>query len=823
MPKALAPKLLLGTLALTLAVVCVVTLGLYGNTSRLVSSFLNESVKQRTDNLQQAFLRQAEDSTGSLEREIDSLVRDREDSELRQSLIEFLEQAPDLTGIAVFDVSGDVIARVGSMGQAASAATGPDSFWTPDALFTAQTIRIGSGPELGLIRARFRLDSLEAEINTFRDRLVASQQTYQREATIWVAVTALVMAIACALIAWVTARRLVTPINQITRQANELRRGQYGQSLPVERNDELGELARAFNDMRDQLRQTTISRDYVDSILSSMNDAVIVTGDDGTITHCNSATLKLLGFTETQLLGRKIDSLVPDSVRDRFQASTLGDHPKETRFTTASGEEIPVSWTGSTIYSDNPLFAGRIYAAQNISERKRAEQRIRFLARIDPLTRIPNRMQFQHLLQRSIARCRRDNSELALFYLDIDQFKDINDTFGHLAGDSTLETLTRRMTECMPEGAIAGRLAGDEFAVFIEALPAVEVTDLQDALRGMARHLLERIAEPFNVQGNEVYMTASLGIALYPADADNVIDLIRNADAALYAAKKAGGNRYQFYDASMNEAAIERLMLKSRLRRSFEEDELLMHYQPKYSLQSGKVVGAEALVRWDVPERGRIQPADFIPLAEETNLIIEIGEWVLEKVCADIQRWQREVGETGRIAVNLSLRQLRQKSFIKKIDKIIRRYDIDPANIEFEITETTLVEDPQRTIGLLDQLHALGLHLAIDDFGTGYSSLSALQKFPINTLKIDRSFVKNAADDANDAAIVSTIIDMGRSLKLDVVAEGVETQEQLNFLRHLKCDYAQGMLFGEPMEADSFRELLIAQQDGTDHHLALFA
>ena len=196
---------------------------------------------------------------------------------------------------------------------------------------------------------------------------------------------------------------------------------------------------------------------------------------------------------------------------------------------------------------------------------------------------------------------------------------------------------------------------------------------------------------------------------------------------------------------------------------------------------------------------------------------------MLEKVCADIQRWQQEVGETGRIAVNLSLRQLRQKSFIKKIDKIIRRYGIDPASLEFEITETTLVEDPQRTIGLLNQLHAIGLHLAIDDFGTGYSSLSALQKFPINTLKIDRSFVKNAAEDANDAAIVSTIIDMGRSLKLDVVAEGVETQEQLNFLRRLKCDYVQGMLFGEPMEADSFRELLLAQQDGTDRYRALFA
>jgi EAL domain-containing protein (putative c-di-GMP-specific phosphodiesterase class I) len=345
---------------------------------------------------------------------------------------------------------------------------------------------------------------------------------------------------------------------------------------------------------------------------------------------------------------------------------------------------------------------------------------------------------------------------------------------------------------------------------------------MQDSLRGLGRDLLANIAEPIDVQGHEVFVTASLGIAIYPQDADNVIDLIRNADAALYSSKRASGNRVSFYHPQMNEAAVERLMMKSRLRRSFERDELLLHYQPKYELCSGRMVGAEALVRWDMPDRGRIQPNEFIPLAEQTNLIIEIGEWVIEKVCSDIEKWHKLVGDPGRIAINLSLKQLRQKNFFNSINRIFTRYGIKPSDIEFEITETTLMEEVPRTIEVLDKLRAFGLQLAIDDFGTGYSSLSALQKFPIKTLKIDRSFVTNAATDENDAAIVTAIIDMSRSLKLEVVAEGVETEAQLRFLRRLRCDYVQGMLFGEPMVAEHYGERLLGQLDGTDQHKALF-
>ena len=318
-------------------------------------------------------------------------------------------------------------------------------------------------------------------------------------------------------------------------------------------------------------------------------------------------------------------------------------------------------------------------------------------------------------------------------------------------------------------------------------------------------------------------MTASMGIAFYPSDAPDVIDLIRNADAALYHSKKNGGNVFSYYSPEMNEATVERLMIKSKLKRSFERNELLVHYQPKYNIQTGEIIGAEALVRWELPGRGMVLPSNFIPIAEESHLIIEIGEWVLDRVCEDFRYWQHSVSYPGRVSVNLSLKQLRQPNFIERINSILRSYELSPTSLELEITETTLMEDPTRTIKLLDELYSLGLHLAIDDFGTGYSSLSALQQFPISTLKIDQSFVRDVVNNADDATIVGTIIQMGRSLKMDVVAEGVETEDQLNFLQQLDCTYVQGLLFGNPMSSDNYLELLLAQAEGTDSHRALFA
>ena len=637
---------------------------------------------------------------------------------------------------------------------------------------------------------------------------------------VWVEIFSALILLLSGVAVWIIAHNQTKRIRELKREAEKLRDADFGDPLRV-RPGELGELAAVFNDMRDKLKATTISRDYVDSILSGMNDAIIVTASDGTIKRVNKATSQLLGYDEQELVGTTIDFVV-----NTRKSGTLVDRkpsgvPREAFFESKFGESIPVSYTCSFLGGKEAESGDRIYAAQNITERRRAEKRIRYLARIDALTKIPNRMQFQHLLQRCIARARRSTKPLCLFYIDIDAFKDINDTFGHLAGDTTLETVAERLSAALPDETIIGRLAGDEFAVILDGLgPDQRGRKQTDAL---AKQLLDRLADPFFVQGHEVFMTASMGIAYYPKDAPNVIDLIRNADAALYHAKKSGGNVYAYYEPAMNEAAVERLMTKSKLKRSFERDELLVHYQPKYNLETGEVFGAEALVRWELPERGMILPSDFIPIAEETNLIIEIGEWVLDKVCEDFRLWQRSVSSPGRVSVNLSLKQLRQPNFTRRISSILRSYEVSPTSLELEITETTLMENPERTIKLLDQLYALGLHLAIDDFGTGYSSLSALQQFPISTLKIDKSFVRHVSSNPDDATIVSTIIQMGRNLNMDVVAEGVESEDQLAFLQQLGCTYVQGLLFGDPMSSDSYLELLLAQAEGTDTHRALFA
>ncbi len=692
--------------------------------------------------------------------------------------------------------------------------------WFPERLVISYPV-IKDDIELGHLTGSFHLDDLYAEYAAFVEQLSASEIQSRRASYVWIGGVTLTVLIMCGGIIWLVLHDQSRRIAQLKRQAEKFRDADLGEPLPTTHDDELGELAAVFNDMRERLKKTTLSRDYVDNLLSGMNEAIIVTGHDGMIQRINSATTYLLGFDEDELLNTSIDFIVDRSTSGSIVDESPSGLPKEATFESKYGESIPVSYTCSVIEGSNGNTSSRIYAAQNITERRRAEKRIRYLARIDALTKVPNRMQFQHLLQRGIARARRAGRHLCLFYIDVDHFKDINDTFGHLAGDTTLETVAERLTAALPKNSVIGRLAGDEFAVMVDGL-GPDRSGLKET-RELARTLLNRLADPFFVQGHEVFMTASMGVAFYPKDAPNVIDLIRNADASLYSAKKDGGNVFAFYEPQMNDASVDRLMTKSKLKRSFERDELLVHYQPKYNLETGEVYGAEALVRWELPERGLVLPSDFIPIAEETGLIIEIGEWVLDKVCEDVRLWQKTVSSPGRVSVNLSLKQLRQLNFINRIGSILRSHEVSPTSLELEITETTLMENPERTIKLLDQLYGLGLNLAIDDFGTGYSSLSALQQFPISTLKIDKSFIRDIATNPDDATIVDTIIQMGRNLNMDVVAEGVELEEQLNFLQKLGCTYVQGLLFGDPMSADNYLELLLAQSDGTDSYRALFA
>jgi diguanylate cyclase (GGDEF)-like protein/PAS domain S-box-containing protein len=626
-----------------------------------------------------------------------------------------------------------------------------------------------------------------------------------------VALAALGALLATAII-WRALARVQRPIDSLIRSAERVGQGDYTRPFAVEQRGALGELQQALERMRARLRQSTINKDYLHSVLNSMTDGVFVTSPDGVIRFANTAACKLLGYGEEELLGRGIIAILAERERVGFDLLQAAQETRETVVRTRSGQTIPVSFTGSRIDSDDPQFQGNIFVARNITDRKRAERRIRYLARYDALTKIPNRMQFHHVLQQTIARALRAGQVIAVLYLDMDRFKEVNDTFGHGAGDRVLEVLAERLTRSVPKETVVGRLAGDEFALFVDGLAADG--DNRGPIAQLARAILNEVCRPFQLNQHEVFLTCSIGIAFCPRDAENVIDLVRNADAAMYYSKQNGGNTFAFYSPEMNAAAVERLMLKSKLRRALERDELEIRYQPKVDLRTGLVIGAEALLRWRLPGHGDIPPSLFIPLAEETNLILDIGEWVLNRVCLDYRQFQAQGGDPGRISLNLSLKQLRQASFILRCRSVFRRHQVSPTAFELEITETTLMADPQRTVRLLDELYAMGLHLSIDDFGTGYSSLSALQQFPIGTLKIDQSFVRDAVEDASDATIVRTIIEMGRSLGMEVIAEGVESREQLKFLRDNDCHFGQGRLFGDPSPAEALMTLLSAQAAG---------
>ena len=686
-----------------------------------------------------------------------------------------------------------------------------------------RTVRrsLGDLQLLGTLELTAARPGLQSSANALRSQLqVVEQHGFARK--VWlIAGAGVLITLVLTAVAWMLAQRLERPIVELIRSAERIGEGDYTRPHRVTSSNEIADLEVALDRMRQKLQQTTITKNYLTTVLDSMNDAVLVTAPNGVIKRINEAAVRLFGYREEELAGKQFTMLLAENERAAFSMEAATLDTRETVIATRSGQTIPVSLSGAPIAAEDPQFQGTIFVVRNITDRKRAERRIRYLARYDALTKVPNRMQFQHMLQQAIARARRNDRGIVLLYLDMDRFKEINDTFGHAAGDRTLEVLSERLTHILPKEAVVGRLAGDEFGLFIEGF--AEEQNEQAEAANLARMVLAEVCKAYYVDQQEVFLTASVGIAFCPKDAENVIDLIRNADAAMYHSKQNGGNSFAFYSPDMNAAAVERLMLKSKLRRALERDELVMFYQPKVDLRDGRIIGAEALLRWRLPGHGDISPSQFIPLAEETNLILGIGEWVLNRVCADYRRWTERIQNPGRVSINLSLKQLRQASFIGRCRSVFRRHEVSPTSFELEITETTLMADPKRTVKLLDELYAMGLHLSIDDFGTGYSSLSALQQFPIGTLKIDQSFVRDAAVNSDDATIVRTIIDMGKALEVEVVAEGVENEEQFNFLRARGCHYAQGRLFGDAMSADEFFSLLLAQQSGRAKVSQLFA
>lgn len=448
------------------------------------------------------------------------------------------------------------------------------------------------------------------------------------------------------------------------------------------------------------------------------------------------------------------------------------------------------------------ITVGRVWSFRDITKRKQAEERLHYLANFDPLTRLPNRTLFSDRLSQALQRASWHKRSVAVLFLDLDRFKNINDTLGHALGDLVLKNVSERLTACVREGDTVARLGGDEFVLVLDNLAQEEDTRL------IAHKILSTLSSPFNVEGHEFFVTTSIGIALYPNDGDTYESLIKNADTAMYRAKEKGKNNYQHYSPALNARISERLALETNLRRALERSEFELHYQPLVTPAWGRVVGVEALLRWKRPDIGMIPPSDFIPIAEETGLILPIGEWVLRTACTQNKAWQAAGLPPVRVAVNLSGGQFQQQHLVETISRILDQTGLSPEYLELELTESVIMKSTETTVTTLRQMDALGITISVDDFGTGYSSLSYLKRFPVSTLKIDRTFVGDLTTDPDDKAIVKAIITLAHSLKLWVVAEGVETQEQLAFLQSLQCDYVQGEFFSRPLPADQVASLL---------------
>jgi diguanylate cyclase (GGDEF)-like protein len=476
------------------------------------------------------------------------------------------------------------------------------------------------------------------------------------------------------------------------------------------------------------------------------------------------------------------------------------------------------------MFSKKPLHEAALKALASISdeialgiERKKAEVQIHSLAYYDTLTGLPNRYFFRELLKKSIEYAKRYKHSYAVALIDLDDFSRINDTLGHNIGDELLKIVSSRLFNtlrssdyvariCDEEEPIA-RMGGDEFIVLLQ-----ELDDVVNASH-VARRILNELSQAYDLVGREVFITTSIGIALYPDDGEDVENLIKNADTALYHAKKRGKNNFQFYSKSMNEAALELLTLETNLRRAIEGQELLLYYQPKVDLSTRKIIGMEALIRWKTPEGDLISPAKFIPLAEANGLIVPIGKFVLQTACLQNKMWQEAYTEKISVAINVSGLQFGQKDFVQDVLTVLKNTNLDPQYLELEITETTIMIDPERAVRSLNELKELGIHISLDDFGTGYSSLNYLQRLPLDAIKIDISFIRNVVTNLSDAAIVKTIIAMANNLRLKVIAEGVEDEHQLEFLRKHKCDIIQGYLFSPPVPAEEFFDLLAQWND----------
>jgi len=569
-------------------------------------------------------------------------------------------------------------------------------------------------------------------------------------------------------------------------------------------------VARDVTEKNRRIKEVMEREEFLRTIMDTTVDGLITCNEMGLIETSNPAAERIFGYEQGGLMGASLVDLIPDA-RGRRQSDSgtilkslevdidTKEYGREVSGLRKDGTSFPLEVSLSDFKLRDRLHY--IAVVRDITERKKAEDRLKFLATRDPLTHLPNRYLFSERLKDSTQAADKTGTKSAVLFIDLDNFKNINDAMGHAAGDVVLQLAGKRLESCVRGKDTIARLSGDEFTVILEAVSE------DGEVEAVATRMLRALSQPFHVDGKELYTSGSIGVIVYPDNCDDVEDLLKNVYTASHHAKKQGRNNFQFYSSTLSANALRRMSIEHGLRHALENDEFHIAYQPKVDLSNGRIVGAEALARWTNPELGVVSPVEFVPVSEETGLIVPIGDWILENACRQAKDWVELGLNDVSVAVNLSVRQFRQGVLAERVKEVLEQTGLPSEYLDLELTESMLVENAEETVRVLGELKALGVSLSIDDFGTGYSSLSYLTKFPLDALKVDRSFVTGLPDNPDAVTMAKAIVNMAQNLGLKVIAEGVENERQSTFLHGLGSDIGQGYLFSRPVPFDEFVRL----------------
>ncbi len=643
---------------------------------------------------------------------------------------------------------------------------------------------------------------------------------YEFHKSLWLLTSIIIILLT--ILAALHATLTIKPLRKLYEGVDQVAKGNYRTYIEnIRRNDEVGQISSRFNEMiasiqtaRKEVKEKEASlntqKEFLRQIIEKSPNAIYIMDWEGRYRLANKAYAELLGTTPEEVIG-KTDAefkLNEEDVRLYLSINREVIEQKEERYISEAavwdcyGNKHYMQVHKLPIINEDGTCNTVLCFATNITERILNEEKIKFFASHDSLTKLPNRHMFKQCLEQEIELASEDESHVAVLFMDLDRFKYVNDNFGHSMGDKLLQAVSTRLRESLDERDIISRLGGDEFTVILP------VIDDKQQVANIASKLIHALAQPYKIDGQSFVTTTSIGISMYPQDGEDVDCLIKNADTAMYQAKNQGKNTYRFYHPEMNSMLSNKYKLEAYMRDALVNNEFHLHYQPKMDTYSRKISGFEALLRWEQAELGMVAPAEFIPIAEESGMILEIGEWVLEQACRQNKKWQDIGFPPVKISVNLSVLQIKHSDIVKTVHEVLDKTGLDPIWLELEITETAIMENKRGIVRTLKLLKKIGVSIAIDDFGTGYSSLNYLKRFPVDTLKIDRSFIQDLLMEQQDTVIATAVISMANKLGLSVVAEGVETEEQFQYLHDLHCGEVQGYLISPPIPVDQVNSLL---------------